>query len=107
MTKKICFNCQKSFSITDRQSNHFEFKCPKCHGQAFLFTHRFRPPKASDDKKWQVVKFLFENGFRFQHISNYVPDHHGILRFSNFARYPENMIDALEFVETYKDQALK
>jgi DNA-directed RNA polymerase subunit RPC12/RpoP len=107
VTKKICFTCQKAFGIPDRLATDSEFKCPRCSGQAFLLTHRFRPPKASDNKKWQVIRFLFENGFRFQHISNYEADHHGILRFSNFVKYPENMIDALEFVEIYKDQALK
>lgn len=86
---------------------HSNFKCPECGNQAIVVTHRFRPPKASDNRKWEVVKFLVKNGFPYQHISIYEADRHGIQRFVKYARYPENMIDAIEFVEQYKLQALK
>jgi len=83
------------------------FKCPECGNEAIAVTHRFRPPKVNDNRKWEVVKFLIENGFPYQHISIYESDRHGIPRFVRYAPYPENMIDAVEFVEQYKTQALK
>ena len=107
MSKKICFKCQKAFNINDQSTSRFEMKCPECDGQVLSYTHRFRPPKATDNKRWQVVKFLFDNGFKYQHISVIEPDRHGILRIRNFARYPEKMSDAREFVEAYKNQALR
>ncbi len=78
------------------------FKCPECGNLSIAVTNRFRPPKVDGNRKWEVVKFLIENGFQYQHISIYESDRHGIKRFVRYARYPENMIDAIEFVEQYK-----
>lgn len=107
MGKKICLLCRKSFNTSSEDLEFSNFKCPECGNQAIRITHRFRPPKIDDKRKWDVVKFLIENGFPYQHISIYEPDRHGIQRFIAYAQYPENMIDAIEFVETYKDQAYK
>lgn len=93
--------------MSSEDLRHSNFKCPECGNQAIAVTHRFRPPKVDDNRKWEVVKFLIKNGFPYQHISIYESDRHGIKRFVRYARYPENMIDAIEFVEQYKVQALK
>jgi len=90
-------------SSTDLKLSNF--KCPECGNVAIAITHRFRPPKTDDSRKWEVVKFLIDNGFPYQHISIYEPDRHGIQRFTKYAQYPENINDAIEFVERYKDQA--
>lgn len=107
MSKKLCLTCSKSFNISSEDSVLSNFKCPECGKQAIAITHRFRPPKVDDKRKWEVVKFLIDNGFSYKHISIYKPDHHGIQRFVAYARYPENMIDAIEFVKKYKDKAIK
>jgi predicted RNA-binding Zn-ribbon protein involved in translation (DUF1610 family) len=105
--KKLCLSCKKSFSILRERGGLSNFKCPQCRNQAIIVTHRFRSPKIEDKRKWNVVKFLIENGFKYQHISIYEPDCHGIQRFVAYAHYPLNMIDAIEFVNTYRDQAFK
>lgn len=107
MSKKLCLTCRKSFNISSEDSALSNFRCPECGNQAIAVTHRFRPPKADDKRKWEVVKFLIENGFSYQHIPIYEPDRHGIQRFISYARYPENMIDAVEFVEKHRDKAVK
>lgn len=107
MGKKLCFNCKKSFNMSSEDLRRSNFKCPECGNLTIAVTHRFRPPKVDDNRKWEVVKFLIKNGFPYQHISIYESDRHGIQRFVRYARYPENMIDAIGFVEQYKVQALK
>jgi hypothetical protein len=72
-----------------------------------LLPHRFRPPKKTEDKKWETVKFLIENGFIYQHIYEIVETKNGITNHRNYAKYPDNLLDAKEFIEQYKDQAKK
>ena len=62
-----------------------------------LMPHRFRPPKKLDLKKWEVVEFLVLKGFKYGHVYRSV---------GKYAKYPETMKDALEFVEKYKSQLL-
>jgi hypothetical protein len=71
-----------------------------------LLPHRFRSPKKSEDKKWETIKFLIDNGFYFQHIyENVTKTVNGFIKFENLVPYPKNMRDAKEFVEKYKSQA--
>jgi len=104
MGKKLCLTCRKSFNISFEDSILSNFKCPQCGKHAFVVTHRFRPPKVDDKRKWDIVKFLIDNGFSYQHIAIYEPDRHGIKRFVAYVQYPENMLDAIEFVEKYKNK---
>jgi hypothetical protein len=73
-----------------------------------ILSHKFRPPKKTDDKKWETVKYLIENGFYYEHV--YPKDEtnsKGIKSYITYVKYPENISDAKEFVEKYKKQALK
>lgn len=98
--KSVCLNCRKAFNHGTDYVNIRESVCPECNQPMILMTHRFRPPEKTDSKKWEVVAFLINNGFNYQHIyddeiiQTYVP-------------YPENMREAKEFVEKYKNQAQK
>lgn len=67
--------------------------------------HRFRPPRRSDDKKWGTVQFLIENGFKYQHIYNYIEKEGN--QISENVIYPENLKEAKEFVLKYKNQSYK
>ncbi|UFH33731.1 hypothetical protein LNP04_08555 [Chryseobacterium sp. C-71] len=94
--KLVCFNCRVarnlSLDISSWESkNKF---CVKCQSEIRILPHRFRPPKKDDVKKWETVFFLFENGFRYEHI--YDDDT------KNYAKIPENMREAIEFINTYK-----
>jgi DNA-directed RNA polymerase subunit RPC12/RpoP len=107
--KVVCLNCRKAFNIASDYDAHVPNKCPECSGQLVLFNHKFRPPKQSDVKGWKLVAFLYEHGFTYQHIQKDIP--YDILKnlpeSERYVEYPENMIDAQEFVEKYKSQTPK
>lgn len=95
--KNVCLNC---FRVENLGTDHENFRtgnCPECSGELTFISHRFRPPKKNDKKAWALAKFLISHGFKFQHIIDenrlYVP-------------YPQNLEDAKEFVEKFKDQAI-
>jgi hypothetical protein len=81
--------------------------CPECGQAMTLMTHRFRPPKKEDEKKWLTVKYLVDNGFAYQHIYEEIEtkDKQKIKRIN--VAYPDNLRDAREFVTKYKDQAIR
>ncbi|GAA4437313.1 hypothetical protein GCM10023091_16340 [Ravibacter arvi] len=97
--KLVCLDCQKAFNLESdfvERAKQSE-KCPECGQVAIRYLHRFRPPKKSDDKAWEVVRFLYENGFAYhRHITN--ADRSG------YEKYPETMREAREFVERMKFQ---
>ena len=107
MSKKLCLDCKKSFQMSSQDANLSNLKCPEWGKYTITITHRFRPPKIDNDRKWDVVKFLVKNGFQYQHISIFEHDRHGIQRFIAYAKYPENMSDAIEFIDKFKEQAIK
>lgn len=92
--KIVCLECRKAFSLGTDLSINKEIICSDCGKKAVLFPHRFRPPKKTDDKKWEVVYFLALNGFKYQHIH--------CENSKEFVNYPENLRDAKEFVKRYK-----
>ncbi len=100
--KNVCFDCRKAFNQGTDLNNIRESKCPECGILMKQVTHRFRPPKQKDIKKWKVAKFLMENGFLYKRIYKI----RGLTVLENYATYPENMRDAKEFVEKYKEQAI-
>ena len=75
--------------------------------KTFLLPHRFRPPKVVDTKKWEVVKYLIEHGFYYQHIYEVEETSKHYNREESYVAYPENLRDAKEFAEKYKLQARK
>ena len=83
------------------------YPCPKCGKPMILLPHAFRPPKKSDDKKWETVRFLIENGFYYQRIYERTETKNGVTSSQNHVAYPDNIRDAKEFVEKYKSQARK
>ena len=101
--KSVCLDCRKAFSETTNMEVREVAICPQCGKQMVFLPHRFRPPKMTDLKKWEVVKFLLEHGFYYQHIRQEVINEYGITT-SNYAAYPENMRDAEEFVGKFKSQ---
>jgi hypothetical protein len=73
-----------------------------------LLSHRFRPPKKHDDKKWETVKYLIENGFYYNHVCQKIKiNNGGVAVYWDYAKYPDNIREAKEFVGKYKEQARK
>ncbi len=102
--KNVCLNCRKAFNMGTDYNNIREADCPECGRPMILMSHRFRPPKKTDDKKWLTVEYLIENGFKYQHV--YKKNEAGQL-LNTYADYPNNLRDAKEFVDEYKEQAQK
>ena len=93
-----CLDCRKAFKRhVDIEDIPSHLPCPQCRGAAHNFGRNFKPPKQTDVSQWQKVRYLFENGFRFQKI-RVGPGHHDTVP------YPETLEDAKEFVAKYKDQ---
>ena len=100
--KKVCFNCRKAFNIDIYEREKDNLICPNCGNVVTIFNHKFRPPKTSDLDSWKVVEFLKNNGFIYQHVFQ-GNKKEGFTE----APYPENMLDAKEFVQKFKAQAMQ
>ncbi len=100
--KKICLDCKISFNREFDSGSELTYTCPECGKSMTLLPHRFRPPKKTDENKWEVVKFLIDNGFYYQHISELTKN--GNVK---YVVYPDNLGEAKEFVIKYKNQARK
>jgi hypothetical protein len=70
-----------------------------------ILPHRFRPPKKTDSKGWQLTGFLIDNGFPYHHIYQVGKSELVKYRYNNYVPYPKNMRDAKEFIEQYKMHA--
>lgn len=97
-----CFDCFKSFKREFVLTNGIpkKLKCPNCGGVSYNFGRHFKAPKKTDKKQWQKVKFLFDNGFRFQKIPLASGD-------KGIVSYPQTLAQAQEFVVKYKKYAIK
>lgn len=104
--KSICLDCKKSFSQGSDLRNRHESNCPDCGEPLTMMPHRFRPPKKTEVKKWETIRFLVEHGFPFQHIYRDIKTQRdGSKTYESLVPYPENLRDAKTFVEEYKEQA--
>lgn len=105
--KAVCIDCRKSLNRPLDSSNRL-YPCSECGKSMTLLSHRFRPPKKTDDKKWETVKFLIETGFHYDHVDQIMDNNsNGMTSDQNYTTYPENIKDAKEFVKNYKHQARK
>ena len=105
--KKVCIECRVTLNRSFDTGTEQTYPCPECGKSMILLPHRFRPPKKTEQKKWETVKFLIAHGFYYQHVYEIIEKEKGITSYKNYAMYPENIKDAKEFVEKYKSQARK
>jgi len=92
--KSVCLDCRIAFSHGMDFNNIILRMCPQCKSEMINVNYKFKPPKKSEVKKWETVKFLLENEFYYQHI----------YEDGKTVKYPENINDAKIFVEKYKSQ---
>ena len=64
-------------------------------------SQKFKPPKNTDFKSWEVVKTIIKNGFIFHSIYEKRDDD---LLYK--VTYPKNKIQIREFIEKYKYQLI-
>lgn len=97
--KNICVSCRVAFSEGgDYTLFNKDKPCPKCNEKMVLVGEKFKPPKHSDIKQWQIVKYLVENGFFFKSV--YTKVERGVWE---IIPYPQTLIEAEEFVMKYKN----
>jgi DNA-directed RNA polymerase subunit RPC12/RpoP len=91
--KYVCLDCQKAvnlntdYTIAEKHSQ----KCTECGEAMALYPHRFRPPRKNADKKWAVIRYLYQNGLTYHHIAESGRN--------GYSKYPETMKEAIEFVQ--------
>ena len=105
--KKVCLECKVTLNRPFDSDAELIYPCPECTKPMILLPHSFKPPKKADDKKWETVRFLIENGFYYQHVYEGIDKKNGVPSSQNHVAYTDNIRDAKEFVEKYKSQAMK
>ncbi|MBS1503470.1 MAG: hypothetical protein JST32_15485 [Bacteroidetes bacterium] len=100
--KNVCLSCRKAFSMG--LEGHNPQKCPECGNDFIRYNHKFRPPKRDDLKAWQIISFLHQHGFTYQHVYKDVSRYQRY-KAENQAEYPSTLEEAKEFVVKYKSQA--
>ena len=105
--KVVCLDCRKSFSQGTDFEKVKELNCVECGRKMLLLPHRFRAPKRTEIKKWETLKYLTSNGFLYQHVYKNIEIKNGITSYQKYVNYPETIRDTKEFVEKYKEQAIK
>jgi len=103
--KAICIDCRKSLNRPIDFGSERKYPCSVCGKPMTMLSHLFKPPKKTDTKQWETVKYLVANGFHYQHIYKTVEKiNEVIISYEGYVPYPANLKDAKEFVENYKDQ---
>ncbi len=93
---KCCKSFKKSYQIAPNDYPE-HIPCTECGGLAWNFGRHFRPPKKTNKKQWEKIRFLFDHGFRFQKIR--------LINSTESFPYPKTLKEAKEFVVKYKEYA--
>jgi predicted RNA-binding Zn-ribbon protein involved in translation (DUF1610 family) len=97
--KSVCLDCRKVFSQgTDFTKFKRDKVCPNCGKPMVFLSEKFKPPKKTDDKKWEVVSFFVENGFDYS--TKIGGDDY-------FISYSETLEEAKEVVRKYKARKIR
>ncbi len=99
--KSICLNCRISFSEGTDFYNVITVKCPQCSENTFFVNQKFKPPKKTDVRQWEIVSLLVKSGFRYQTL--YEKADNIELKIN----YPTMLKEAKSFIEKYKIQGTK
>lgn len=103
--KNTCLDCRKAFNRPLNTDANRVFKCPDCGNPTVSLSHLFQPPPKDDLKSWAVVKLLADNGFTYNHFYLKTEVENGVATsFTGYAKYPDNLRDAEEFIKKYKGQ---
>ena len=97
-----CLNCRKSFKRHSEalpKDYPSQLSCSECNSITYNLGRNFKPPKKSDIKQWEKIKYLISHGFFFQKIRTEPNSNDSI-------PYPKTLEEAKEFVIKYKDYAI-
>ncbi|MBS1797918.1 MAG: hypothetical protein JSS81_29125 [Acidobacteria bacterium] len=65
-THWACFDCRKSFAKEPVARGSAARKCPECARSMIDMGPYFEPPRRLNKKRWNVMKLLVDNGYRFR-----------------------------------------
>jgi DNA-directed RNA polymerase subunit RPC12/RpoP len=96
-----CMDCRKSYeqAVNPAEQVPDEIPCPGCGEPAVNLGRHFTPPKDSEVRQWEKVKFLVSHGFRYQQIRSGTGD-------GDTIPYPATFEAARMFVIRYRHHSL-
>lgn len=98
--KYVCLRCRKCFSAgTDFIKIQDHKKCPDCLAPMVLLNEKFKAPSINDVARWEVVKMLVDNGFRYQTIYDPISGER--------IPYPTTKTEAEEFIRNNQSSIVK
>ena len=95
--KNVCVHCRKAFSQAHNDFSKIveERPCPECRRPMPYVSQKFKAPKKTDIKAWEIVTYLLEHGYSFYTAydknGRYIP-------------YPQTLEEAIEFVNNRKSK---
>jgi len=105
--KAVCLECYRVENLGTDLTRLNIGNCPLCSNKMIFVNHKFRPPKKTDKKSWELVKFLISEGFPFQHIYQEGKSENYKTKFDNYVQYPKTIEEAKVFVIKYQSQKIK
>jgi hypothetical protein len=97
-SKNVCLGCKLSYNGASAYNSELsERACPKCGALMISMPHRFRPPRKSDEEGWRTVKYLVDNGFKYNHVYEVIPDNAN--KATRTVKVPSNLREAKDFLD--------
>lgn len=93
-THWACFDCRKSFA---KEASESPRKCPECAKAMIDMGAYFAPPRRLSEKRWEVMKILADNGYRFNTKDSKIYIQNRILQVKN-----PRVADVTERIESEK-----
>lgn len=95
-TRWACFDCRKSFA---KDASETPRKCPECAGAMIDMGAYFEPPRRLSKKRWEVMKVLADNGYKFNDKDSRVYIQNRILQVKN-----PRVADVIERIEAERQR---
>lgn len=95
-THWACFECRKSFA---KEMSATPRKCPQCARPMTDMGAYFEPPRKLNKKRWEVMKVLADNEFRFNTKDSKIFIQNRILQAKN-----PRIADVVERIESEKSR---
>lgn len=95
-THWACFDCRKSFA---KDAHETPRKCPECAKPMIDMGAFFEPPRKLNVKRWNVMKVLADNGYRFNTKDSFIFVQNRILQAKN-----PRVADVIERIELERKQ---
>lgn len=97
-THWACFDCRKSFA---KDASEAPRKCPECARSMTDMGAFFEPPRRLNKKRWEVMKILADNGYRFNTKDSKIYIQSRILQAKN-----PRAADVIERIELEKERKM-